>query len=54
MNNLLRLLTAAALLLALAACGGSSDDDLVAWCDAFVGPMTLEQRAECDRARGGL
>ena len=54
MSSILRLLAAAALLLALAACGGTSDDDLVAWCDAFIGPMNQEQQAECDRARGGL
>ena len=40
----------------LAGCGGGDDTDhdadLRAWCESFVGPLTQQQQAECDRVRG--
>lgn len=50
-------LTLAIVLGLLSACGGGDDHDpdaeLREWCNTFVGPLTPEKQAECDRVRGG-
>lgn len=49
-------LTMALVLCLLSACGGGdqdSDYELREWCKTFVGPLTPEKQAECDRVLAG-
>jgi hypothetical protein len=58
MDNLTRYALLVTLICAgLVGCGGGDDHDpdaeLREWCATFVGPLTPEKQAECDRVRGG-